>query len=142
VAGGGDRGGRLPAAGCQRPGSAAAGPPAAPASMSAKERPKGKVTKDSVTLLPCFYFVEVSGRPAPWGPSVAPRVDGSGCGAGVGERALRGAPPGSTAHHEPGERGLALSPQRGVRHPHAALCLSRNQRRRPPLRCGCGAGGF
>ena len=30
-------------------------------SMSAKERPKGKVTKDSVTLLPCFYFVEVSG---------------------------------------------------------------------------------
>lgn len=36
-------------------------PPAAPASMSAKERQKGKVTKDSVTLLPCFYFVEVSG---------------------------------------------------------------------------------
>ncbi|KAM4896336.1 phospholipid phosphatase-related protein type 4 isoform 2-T2 [Sylvia borin] len=27
--------------------------------MSAKERPKGKVTKDSVTLLPCFYFVEL-----------------------------------------------------------------------------------
>lgn len=27
--------------------------------MSAKERLKGKVTKDSVTLLPCFYFVEV-----------------------------------------------------------------------------------
>ncbi|KAK1210310.1 PLPR4 phosphatase, partial [Pygoscelis papua] len=34
-------------------------PPAAPASMSAKERQKGKVTKDSVTLLPCFYFVEL-----------------------------------------------------------------------------------
>lgn len=34
--------------------------------MSAKERPKGRVTKDSVTLLPCFYFVEVSGRPAEW----------------------------------------------------------------------------
>lgn len=33
------------------------------ASMSAKERQKGKVTKDSVTLLPCFYFVEVSGAP-------------------------------------------------------------------------------
>lgn len=30
------------------------------AGMSAKERPKGKVIKDSVTLLPCFYFVEVS----------------------------------------------------------------------------------
>ncbi|XP_077681022.1 phospholipid phosphatase-related protein type 4 isoform X2 [Eretmochelys imbricata] len=27
--------------------------------MSAKERQKGKVTKDSVTLLPCFYFVEL-----------------------------------------------------------------------------------
>uniref|UniRef100_A0A8C7LBZ5 Phospholipid phosphatase related 4 n=1 Tax=Oncorhynchus kisutch TaxID=8019 RepID=A0A8C7LBZ5_ONCKI len=27
--------------------------------MSAKERLKGKVTKDSVTLLPCFYFVEL-----------------------------------------------------------------------------------
>ncbi|KAF6075472.1 phospholipid phosphatase related 4 [Phyllostomus discolor] len=27
--------------------------------MSAKERPKGKVIKDSVTLLPCFYFVEL-----------------------------------------------------------------------------------
>ncbi|XP_042729714.1 2-lysophosphatidate phosphatase PLPPR4 isoform X4 [Lagopus leucura] len=27
--------------------------------MSSKERPKGKVTKDSVTLLPCFYFVEL-----------------------------------------------------------------------------------
>ncbi|XP_072500192.1 phospholipid phosphatase-related protein type 4 isoform X2 [Notamacropus eugenii] len=27
--------------------------------MSAKERPKSKVTKDSVTLLPCFYFVEL-----------------------------------------------------------------------------------
>lgn len=27
--------------------------------MSAKERPKGKVVKDSVTLLPCFYFVEL-----------------------------------------------------------------------------------
>uniref|UniRef100_A0A2R8NEB8 Phospholipid phosphatase related 4 n=1 Tax=Callithrix jacchus TaxID=9483 RepID=A0A2R8NEB8_CALJA len=27
--------------------------------MSAKERPKGKVIKDSVTLLPCFYFVEI-----------------------------------------------------------------------------------
>ncbi|XP_026511411.1 phospholipid phosphatase-related protein type 4 [Terrapene carolina triunguis] len=27
--------------------------------MSAKERQKGKVTKDSVTLLPCFYFVEI-----------------------------------------------------------------------------------
>ena len=27
--------------------------------MSAKERLKGKLTKDSVTLLPCFYFVEV-----------------------------------------------------------------------------------
>ncbi|KAL2085584.1 hypothetical protein ACEWY4_018904 [Coilia grayii] len=27
--------------------------------MSAKERPKGKMTKDSVTLLPCFYFVEL-----------------------------------------------------------------------------------
>lgn len=27
--------------------------------MSAKERLKVKVTKDSVTLLPCFYFVEV-----------------------------------------------------------------------------------
>ncbi|XP_035268844.1 phospholipid phosphatase-related protein type 4 isoform X1 [Anguilla anguilla] len=26
--------------------------------MSTKERQKGKVTKDSVTLLPCFYFVE------------------------------------------------------------------------------------
>ncbi|XP_061096349.1 phospholipid phosphatase-related protein type 4 isoform X1 [Conger conger] len=26
--------------------------------MSAKERQKGKVTKDSVTLLPCFYFLE------------------------------------------------------------------------------------
>lgn len=30
------------------------------AGMSAKERPKSKVIKDSVTLLPCFYFVEVS----------------------------------------------------------------------------------
>ncbi|XP_030680869.1 phospholipid phosphatase-related protein type 4 isoform X2 [Nomascus leucogenys] len=29
------------------------------AGMSAKERPKGKVIKDSVTLLPCFYFVEL-----------------------------------------------------------------------------------
>uniref|UniRef100_A0A5F8H3D3 Phospholipid phosphatase related 4 n=1 Tax=Monodelphis domestica TaxID=13616 RepID=A0A5F8H3D3_MONDO len=29
------------------------------AGMSAKERPKSKVTKDSVTLLPCFYFVEL-----------------------------------------------------------------------------------
>jgi len=28
--------------------------------MSAKERLKGRMTKDSVTLLPCFYFVEVS----------------------------------------------------------------------------------
>ncbi|XP_062353545.1 phospholipid phosphatase-related protein type 4 isoform X2 [Cinclus cinclus] len=27
--------------------------------MSAKERQKSKVTKDSVTLLPCFYFVEL-----------------------------------------------------------------------------------
>nr|XP_055058393.1 phospholipid phosphatase-related protein type 4 isoform X2 [Misgurnus anguillicaudatus] len=27
--------------------------------MSAKERLKGKMTKDSVTLLPCFYFVEI-----------------------------------------------------------------------------------
>ncbi|KAG7457175.1 hypothetical protein MATL_G00243750 [Megalops atlanticus] len=27
--------------------------------MSAKERQKGKLTKDSVTLLPCFYFVEL-----------------------------------------------------------------------------------
>ncbi|XP_042573994.1 2-lysophosphatidate phosphatase PLPPR4-like [Cyprinus carpio] len=27
--------------------------------MSAKERLKGKMTKDSVTLLPCFYFVEL-----------------------------------------------------------------------------------
>ncbi|KAM9687938.1 phospholipid phosphatase-related protein type 4 isoform 1-T1 [Trichechus inunguis] len=27
--------------------------------MSAKDRPKGKVIKDSVTLLPCFYFVEL-----------------------------------------------------------------------------------
>ncbi|XP_064415554.1 phospholipid phosphatase-related protein type 4 isoform X2 [Latimeria chalumnae] len=27
--------------------------------MSAKERQKGRVTKDSVTLLPCFYFVEL-----------------------------------------------------------------------------------
>ncbi|MBN3296657.1 phospholipid phosphatase-related protein type 4 [Amia ocellicauda] len=27
--------------------------------MSAKERQKAKVTKDSVTLLPCFYFVEL-----------------------------------------------------------------------------------
>ncbi|KAI1891456.1 hypothetical protein AGOR_G00144000 [Albula goreensis] len=27
--------------------------------MSGKERQKGKVTKDSVTLLPCFYFVEL-----------------------------------------------------------------------------------
>ncbi|XP_074762736.1 phospholipid phosphatase-related protein type 4 isoform X2 [Athene noctua] len=27
--------------------------------MSAKERQKGAVTKDSVTLLPCFYFVEL-----------------------------------------------------------------------------------
>ncbi|XP_068261815.1 phospholipid phosphatase-related protein type 4 isoform X2 [Nyctibius grandis] len=27
--------------------------------MSAQERQKGKVTKDSVTLLPCFYFVEL-----------------------------------------------------------------------------------
>lgn len=38
--------------GGRRPGQAAG--------MSAKERPKGKVIKDSVTLLPCFYFVEVS----------------------------------------------------------------------------------
>uniref|UniRef100_A0A8C0CAP0 Phospholipid phosphatase related 4 n=1 Tax=Balaenoptera musculus TaxID=9771 RepID=A0A8C0CAP0_BALMU len=37
--------------GKRRPGQAAG--------MSAKERPKGKVTKDSVTLLPCFYFVEL-----------------------------------------------------------------------------------
>uniref|UniRef100_A0A8C9DVL9 Phospholipid phosphatase related 4 n=1 Tax=Prolemur simus TaxID=1328070 RepID=A0A8C9DVL9_PROSS len=29
------------------------------AGMSAKERPKSKVIKDSVTLLPCFYFVEL-----------------------------------------------------------------------------------
>ncbi|VTJ79927.1 Hypothetical predicted protein [Marmota monax] len=36
--------------GGRRPGQAAG--------MSAKERPKGKVIKDSVTLLPCFYFVE------------------------------------------------------------------------------------
>lgn len=36
------------------------------AGMSAKERPKGKVIKDSVTLLPCFYFVEVS-----WSSSLA-----------------------------------------------------------------------
>ncbi|XP_028824403.1 phospholipid phosphatase-related protein type 4 [Denticeps clupeoides] len=27
--------------------------------MSTKDGPKGKVTKDSVTLLPCFYFVEL-----------------------------------------------------------------------------------
>ncbi|KAJ8270320.1 hypothetical protein GJAV_G00112930 [Gymnothorax javanicus] len=27
--------------------------------MSAKDRQKGKMTKDSVTLLPCFYFVEL-----------------------------------------------------------------------------------
>ncbi|XP_038649851.1 2-lysophosphatidate phosphatase PLPPR4 [Scyliorhinus canicula] len=27
--------------------------------MSSKERQKGKLTKDSVTLLPCFYFVEL-----------------------------------------------------------------------------------
>ncbi|KAG8511589.1 Phospholipid phosphatase-related protein type 4, partial [Galemys pyrenaicus] len=32
--------------------------PGQAAGMSAKERPKGKVIKDSVTLLPCFYFVE------------------------------------------------------------------------------------
>lgn len=38
--------------GGRRPGQAAG--------MSTKERPKGKVIKDSVTLLPCFYFVEVS----------------------------------------------------------------------------------
>ncbi|XP_010366245.1 phospholipid phosphatase-related protein type 4 isoform X2 [Piliocolobus tephrosceles] len=37
--------------GGRRPGQAAG--------MSAKERPKGKVIKDSVTLLPCFYFVEL-----------------------------------------------------------------------------------
>uniref|UniRef100_A0A8C6B3J4 Phospholipid phosphatase related 4 n=2 Tax=Monodon monoceros TaxID=40151 RepID=A0A8C6B3J4_MONMO len=37
--------------GKRRPGQAAG--------MSAKERPKGKVIKDSVTLLPCFYFVEL-----------------------------------------------------------------------------------
>lgn len=28
--------------------------------MSARERLKEKMIKDSVTLLPCFYFVEVS----------------------------------------------------------------------------------
>lgn len=65
----GSRAGRLP-------GSAPAAlanvlPPPAPApaphlgpviSMSAKERPKSKAaTKESVTLLPCFYFVEVRG---------------------------------------------------------------------------------
>uniref|UniRef100_A0A8C3W581 Phospholipid phosphatase related 4 n=1 Tax=Catagonus wagneri TaxID=51154 RepID=A0A8C3W581_9CETA len=33
--------------------------PGQAAGMSAKERPKGKVIKDSVTLLPCFYFVEL-----------------------------------------------------------------------------------
>ncbi|XP_003784173.1 phospholipid phosphatase-related protein type 4 isoform X2 [Otolemur garnettii] len=33
--------------------------PGQTAGMSAKERPKGKVIKDSVTLLPCFYFVEL-----------------------------------------------------------------------------------
>lgn len=49
--------------------------------MSAKERPKGKVIKDSVTLLPCFYFVEV-GRPGPPGGS-----GDSGPGPGAGVRA-------------------------------------------------------
>lgn len=66
----GRRRGRLPGSACA--GAAAAAvtanslpAPALPrplpaASMSAKERPKSKVTKESVTLLPCFYFVEVS----------------------------------------------------------------------------------
>lgn len=55
--------------------------------MSAKERPKGKVVKDSVTLLPCFYFVEV-GRPGPWHQAGPPRSSGdSGPGPGAGVRA-------------------------------------------------------
>lgn len=47
--------------GCSVPTTPGAGlGPGRPAGMSGKERPKGKVIKDSVTLLPCFYFVEVS----------------------------------------------------------------------------------
>lgn len=61
-------------------------PPAAPASMSAKERQKGKVTKDSVTLLPCFYFVEVSGGH----PTPPPAPPGRGRGR-RGWRRVRGA---------------------------------------------------
>uniref|UniRef100_A0ACB8F2N5 Uncharacterized protein n=1 Tax=Sphaerodactylus townsendi TaxID=933632 RepID=A0ACB8F2N5_9SAUR len=44
-------------------------PPAArllPASMAAKERQKSKVTKESVTLLPCFYFVELKAKALLW----------------------------------------------------------------------------
>ncbi|XP_054836334.1 phospholipid phosphatase-related protein type 4 [Eublepharis macularius] len=59
--------GRLPGNSCAAAAAASAAnslpPPAAhllPASMAAaKERQKSKVTKESVTLLPCFYFVEL-----------------------------------------------------------------------------------
>lgn len=73
-------GGRLRAAGAALGRGAAA---RSPASMSAKERQKGKVTKDSVTLLPCFYFVEVSGR------CCAGRA-GLAAGAGSGAEPIRG----------------------------------------------------
>uniref|UniRef100_A0A4W2HHC7 Phospholipid phosphatase related 4 n=1 Tax=Bos indicus x Bos taurus TaxID=30522 RepID=A0A4W2HHC7_BOBOX len=45
--------------GCAVHTSPRGGRPGQAAGMSAKERPKGKVIKDSVTLLPCFYFVEL-----------------------------------------------------------------------------------
>lgn len=82
--------------------------------MSAKERQKGKVTKDSVTLLPCFYFVEVSGRYA----ERAGRGLAAGAGSGAEPiRGERGAPAGS---------GLAsvLSPHRLMQNPYVMLYLS------------------
>lgn len=81
--------------------------------MSAKERQKGKVTKDSVTLLPCFYFVEVSGRCA---QRAAP-----GAGGGRGER--RGADPRGTRCAD-SERASVRCPHRLVQNPYVMLCIA------------------
>lgn len=81
--------------------------------MSAKERPKGKVTKDSVTLLPCFYFVEVSGRAgtAPGTRAGAGMGAAGGCGAG-GCRGPCGAPP-PPAAGSPGAASPSPGPAAG-----------------------------
>lgn len=88
--------------------------------MSAKERQKGTVTKDSVTLLPCFYFVEVSGRPrraGPWGAAAGVAGQARGAGGGRGER--RGREP--LAFSAEGKLASALIPHCLMQNPSVML---------------------